>query len=45
MLIQEMTCETSRKGLELMKWKFHLKIREKNVKEDNQIDNGRKNVS
>lgn len=42
MLIQEMTCETSRNGLELMKWKFYLKIREKYVKEDNQIDNGRK---
>lgn len=38
-----MTCETNRNGLELMKWKFHLKIREKNGKEDNQIDNGRKN--
>lgn len=45
MLIQEMTCETSRNELELMKWKFYLKIREKNGKEDNQIDNGRKKVS
>lgn len=45
MLIQETTCETSRNGLELMKWKFYLKIREKNGKEDNQIDNGRKKVS
>lgn len=42
MIIQEMTCETNRNGLELMKWKFYLKIREKNGKEDNQIDNGRK---
>lgn len=45
MLIQEMTCETNRNGLELMKWKLHLKIREKSGKEDNQIDNETKNVS
>lgn len=42
MLIQEMTCETSWNGLELMKWKFYLRIREKNGKKDNQTDNGRK---
>lgn len=42
MIIQETTCETSRNALDLMKWKFYLKIREKNGKEANQIDNGSK---
>lgn len=42
MLIQEITCETSCNGLKLMKWKFYLRIREKNGKEDNQTDTGRK---
>lgn len=43
MLIQEMTSGTSQNGLELMKQKFHLKIREKNDREDNQLDKGNKN--